>query len=257
MKKIIRFVLIAVVVLILLVVLGVHFFLDGAIKRGVETIGPKLTKTEVKLNSVSLSLLSGSGKIKGLVVGNPEGFKTPSAISVGNASLALQPKSLLSDKVVVNSILLEGPEITFETDLKSVNLKKILSNVEEASGGSEKGPSQPKQPEANAGKKLEVDDFLIKGGKVHVSVPMLNQSAIVNLPEIHLQDLGKGPEGITAGELSRLVLKEVVAKAEEAASGVLSDMSKGGQFLTKDLGLSTNTAQKVTKGLGDLLKKKQ
>ena len=77
MKKIIRLVLIAVVVLALLVVVGVHFFLDGAIKRGVETIGPKLTKTQVTLNNVSLSLLSGSGKMKGLVVGNPEGFKTP------------------------------------------------------------------------------------------------------------------------------------------------------------------------------------
>jgi len=257
MKKIIRWGLIAVVVLILLAVLGVHFFLDGAIKRGVETIGPKLTKTDVKVNSVSLSLLSGSGKIKGLLVGNPEGFKTPSAISVGNASLALQPKSLLSDKVVVNSISVEGPEITFETDLKSVNLKKILNNVEEASGGGEKAPSQPKEPEAKAGKKLQVDDFLIKGGKVHVNVAIMNQSATVNLPEIHLQDLGKGPEGITAAELAKLVLKEIVAKSEDAASGVLSDMAKGGKFLTKDLGLSTNTAEKVTKGLGDLLKKKQ
>jgi len=256
MKKIIRLVLIAVVVLALLVVVGVHFFLDGAIKRGVETIGPKLTKTQVTLNNVSLSLLSGSGKMKGLVVGNPEGFKTQSAISVGNASLALQPKSLLADKVVVNSILFEAPEITFETDLKSVNLKKILSNVEEASGGSEKTPSQPKQSEAKAGKKLQVDDFLIKGGKVHVNVPIMNQSATVNLPEIHMQDLGKGPDGITAAELSRLVLKEIVAKAEDAASSALSDMAKDGKFLTKDLGLSTNTAEKVTKGLGDLLKKK-
>jgi len=152
--------------------------------------------------------------------------------------------------------LFEAPEITFETDLKSVNLKKILSNVEEASGGSEKTPSQPKQSEAKAGKKLQVDDFLIKGGKVHVNVPIMNQSATVNLPEIHMQDLGKGPDGITAAELSRLVLKEIVAKAEDAASSALSDMAKDGKFLTKDLGLSTNTAEKVTKGLGDLLKKK-
>jgi uncharacterized protein involved in outer membrane biogenesis len=252
MKKIIRIILIALVVLIVLAVLAVHLFLDGAIKSGVESIGPTLTKTEIKLNSVGLSLLSGSGKIKGLVVGNPEGFKTPSAISVGNASLELQPRSLLSDKVIIKSISVEGPEITFETDLKSVNLKMILNNLEEATGGSEKTPSQPKQPEAKAGKKLEVGDFLIKGGKVHVSVPILNQSATVNLPEIHLQDLGKGPDGITAAELSKRVLTEIVNKSEEVAAGVLSDMMKGGKFMTKDLGISTNAAEKVTKGLGDL-----
>src|SRR5215813_13212167 len=175
MKKIIRFVLIAVVVLILLIVLGVHFFLDGAIKRGVETIGPKLTKTDVKLDSVSLSLLSGSGKLKGLVVGNPEGFKTPSAIQVGNASLALQPRSILSDKVVIKSINIQAPEITFETDLKANNLSKIVANLQAATGGGEtpKSGATPQPKEAKAGKKLQVDDFLITGGKIHVSVTAL------------------------------------------------------------------------------------
>ena len=69
-------------------------------------------KVQVKLDSVNLSLLSGSGKVQGLIVGNPEGFKTPQAISVGAASLALQPASLLADKIVVESINVQAPEIT-------------------------------------------------------------------------------------------------------------------------------------------------
>src|SRR5690242_13773529 len=117
MKKIITRVVIVLLVLIVVAALAVHFFLDGAIKRGVETFGPKLTKVDVKLDTVSLSILSGSGKVKGLFVGNPEGFKSPSAIQVGTASLALQPSSILSDKVVIHSINVQGPEITFETDL--------------------------------------------------------------------------------------------------------------------------------------------
>ena len=97
---------------------------------------------------------------------------------------------------------------------------------------------------------------MIRGGKVHVSVPMLNQSATVNLPEIHLQDLGKGSDGITAAELSRQVLQVIVEKAEQEASGVLADMMKGGKFMGKDLGGATNTVNQATKGLGELLKKK-
>src|SRR5262245_21352420 len=166
MKKFIRRTILVLVLLIILGAVGVHFFLDSAIKKGVETFGPQITKVSVKLDSVSLSLLSGSGKIQGLVVGNPEGFKTPSAISVGTASLALQPRSLLSDKIVVKSIILKAPEITFETDLKNVNLKKILANVEEAAGGAK----ETKEKEAKPGKKLEVDEFKITGGKVRVSV---------------------------------------------------------------------------------------
>src|SRR3954467_15828077 len=196
MKKIIVRVFIGFLVLALLAVLAVHFFLDSAIKRGVETIGPKLTKVEVKLEGVSLSLLTGAGKIKGLVIGNPAGFKSPSAIQVGTASLALQPNSLLSDKIIIKSINVQAPEVTFESDLKSVNLKKILANLEESTGGSAKEPSKPKangETTSKEQKKLQVDQFIISGGKVHVSITPLGQSATVPLPEIHLADLGKGP----------------------------------------------------------------
>jgi len=258
MKKIVVRILIALVVVVLLAALAVRLFLDGAIKRGVETIGPKLTKTDVKLDAVSLSLLSGSGKIKGLLVGNPEGFKAPSAISVGTASLALKPGSLLSDKIVVQSINVESPEVTFETELHANNLKKILANLEESTGGGEK--EKPKEKEAKPGKKLQVDDFLISAGKVHVRVttPVGSKEATVPLPEIHFTDLGQGPEGITAAELSKKVLKEILEKASEAAAKeatkLASDLSKGASDLSKSL--ATNAVEKATKSIGDLFKKK-
>src|SRR5512137_1595591 len=104
MKKIIVGTLISLVVVLVLAILAVGLFLDKAIKSAVETFGPKLTKVDITLQSVNLSLLSGSGAIKGLVVGNPQGFKTPSAITVGTASLTLKPSSLLSEKIVIKSI---------------------------------------------------------------------------------------------------------------------------------------------------------
>ena len=100
MKKIIVRLLILLVILLVPAVVALHLFLDSAVKKAVEIAGPELMKVQVKLDSVNLSLLSGSGKVQGLVVGNPEGFKTPQAISVGAASLALQPASLLADKIV-------------------------------------------------------------------------------------------------------------------------------------------------------------
>src|SRR5262245_22231650 len=126
MKKILISVLVGLLVLLVVIGLGVVFFLDSAVKKGIETVGPMLTKVEVKLDSVNLSLLSGSGKIKGLLVGNPEGYKTPSAIQVGEASLALQPGSVFSDKVIIHSVSVIGPQVNFETDLKGNNLSKIL-----------------------------------------------------------------------------------------------------------------------------------
>src|SRR5579871_6000224 len=113
MKKLLVRALIALLVLIILGVLAVGLFLDGAVKRGIETVGPMLTQVEVKLDSASISLLSGSGKLKGLLVGNPTGYKTPSAIQVGDATLAIQPGSIFSSKVIIHSINVQAPEITF------------------------------------------------------------------------------------------------------------------------------------------------
>jgi len=266
MKKFLIRALIVLIVLLLLAAVGVHFFLDSAIKRGVETVGPKVTKVDVKLGGVSLSLLSGSGKIKGLVIGNPPGFKTPSAINVGTAGLKLQPKSLLGDKVIIESVSVDGPEVTLENQLTSINLKKILANLQESAGApGEKKPAEPSANEPGANKKLQVNDFLIKNGKVHVSVntPIGSQSATVALPEIHLKDLGTGPEGITPVELAQLVLKEIIEYSLKEGEKVVADIAKGAQYstgdITKQLGTnvlgSSNTLDKAAKGLGDLLNK--
>lgn len=255
MKKLVIRILIGLVVLLVLGVLAVGFFMDSIVKRGIETVGPMLTKVEVKLDAVSLSLLSGSGKIKGLVVGNPEGFKTPSAIQVGSASLALQPGSIFGDKVIIKSIQVQAPEITFETDLRANNLSKILDNLEATTGG---GSSATNSAQSKANRKLEVDDFLISGGKIHVSLTTLGgQSATVPLPEVHLTDLGKGPDGITAAELTKRVIQAVEKAAVQASSSAVSDLAKGATGLTKDAGkTATGAAEKLGQGIGGLFKKK-
>ena len=257
MKKLVLRILIAAVVLILLVVMAIHFFLDAGIKKGIETFGPRLAKVEIKLDSVSLSLLSGSGSVKGLFVGNPEGFKTPSAIKVGTASLALQPGSLFSDKVVIKSINVQAPEITYETDFKSSNLKRIISNLEAATGGGANAPAQTNQ--AKAGKKLEVDEFVISGAKLHLGIdsPLGGTSTTVPLVDIHLSELGTGPEGITAADLTKKVLGAVEKEAASVAVHAASDIGKGAADLTKGAGSSaSNAVNSVTKGIGDLFKKK-
>jgi hypothetical protein len=257
MKKIVLRVGLGLVILIVLGILTVSLFLDGAVKRGVETFGPRLTKVTVKLDKVSLSMLSGSGSIKGLIVGNPEGFKSPQAISVGSAKLVLKPGSLLSDKVVIHQIEVIAPEITFEGGLGGNNLGKILANVEEASGGTSTNTAVQTEAQG-AGKKLQVDDFTITGAKVYVSVTGVTEKPLpVVIPEIHLTNLGQGPEGITSAELTKLVLSAIEKGALKAASGTIADLSKGATALTKDLGKSGGgSVTNITKGLGDLFKKK-
>jgi uncharacterized protein involved in outer membrane biogenesis len=260
MKKILVRICIALVVLVVLAALAVHFFLDGAVKRGVETVGPKLTKTEVKLDGVHLSLLSGSGKIKGLIVGNPDPYKTPHAISVGTAALAVQTGSLLSDKLIIRSINLEAPEITFEGGLTGNNLSKILANLNEATSGpngTNVANATPKE-QKQANKKLQVDDFTITGAKLTANITDLGgKSLTIPLPTIHLVNLGTGPEGITVAELTKQVISAIEKESLQAVSTHSADIGKAAESLTKSLGKDSGGAvSNVTQGIGNLFKKK-
>ena len=259
MKKILVRICIALVVLIVLALLSVHFFLDGAVKSGIETIGPKVTKVDVKLDGVHLSFLSGAGSIKGLVIGNPDPYKTPHSISVGTAAIELKPGSLLSDKIIIKSINVESPEIAFEGGLSGNNLSKLLANMNETTSGpnsTNMGGATPKE-EKKAGKKLEVDDFQITNAKLTATITDLGGKTLtLTLKPIHLTNLGTGPDGITPTELTKQVISEIEKQAVAAVTSEAGDLSKVAETLSKGLGKNSGALTNVTQGLGNLFKNK-
>lgn len=264
MKKIILIVGGVVVVLVIGLVIFLTLSLDSLVKKGVETVGPQITKTQMTLEKAAISLISGSGALHNFVVGNPEGYKTAAAIKVGEASVGVSPSSVLSDKIHVTHVRVVGPEITFEGSLGAKNnLSKIMENVEAATGGGEAGSKdKPASAPAEGGKKLQVDDFLISGAKVNVTLTALGgRTLTVSIPDIHFTNLGSGPEGITAGELTKMVLnginketfkavEKAVADVGKQAVGAFNDLTKGGTN-------SLNDAAQTLKGVGDLFKKKK
>ncbi|MGA3164004.1 MAG: AsmA family protein [Verrucomicrobiota bacterium] len=259
LKKILLGIGIGLVALIVIMVIIVSFFLGSIVKTGIETVGPEIAKVSVKLDGVHLSLLTGSAKIKGLVIGNPEGYKTPHAISVGSAAVGVNSLSVLSDKIVVRSVRVEAPEITFEGNpFGGNNLGKIMDNVNAATKSSA-APSTnaPVRAGKKPARKYEVDDFLITGAKVHVSLTgMGGKEMTLPLPPIHLTDLGKGNEGLTATDLTRRVLDAITTATLKAVSSAATDIGKSAGKLGKETGKAVGKgANKITKGIGDLFGK--
>lgn len=259
MKKILIRVIIVVVLLVIIGIVAVGLSLDRIVKTAIEKVGSKLTGVEVKTESVGVSVLSGNGSVKGFVVGNPSGFKSPWAIKVDKASMGLQPSSVFADKVIIKSIKVEGPEIAleFNMDPRANNLSTILANVKGVqSTGQASAPAQAPstQETKSASKKIQVDEFVITGARFHLSSPLLNKELVTPpIPDIRLMDLGKGPEGITGAELAEKVLE---ALKEPAARAALSSMSDLGNVSIKVPDLKqagTNALDKAAKGLGNLL----
>lgn len=253
MKKLILRTALVLVVLVVLAIVGIGLSLNTAIKKGVETLGPQITKVDIQLAGVNLSLFSGSGSVKGLVIGNPEGYKTPHAISVGSTSLSVSPGSLLSDKIVVKSIRVEAPEITFEVGPGGSNLQKIQANLKSSLGSGASSATPPADGEKKPAKKLQVDEVVITGGKVTLGASVLGGKVTeAALPELQLKDLGTGPDGITAAELGQRVLSLVMEGAIKVGGDEL--VKAGKDALNKT---ANDAAGKATKALGDLFNKKK
>jgi len=248
MKRIVRILLGLVVLLVILGVVAI-FFLGTIVKSGVEKVGPRVAKVPIKLEGADISLFNGKGELKGFVVGNPEGFKSPEAIKVGSVAVALVPRTVLGDKVVIQSIKIVAPEITYETSLKGSNLQKLLDNV---GGSAQQDESAPTKDQQATKTKLQVDDLVITGGKVHVAAAIVG-STTIPLPEIHLKDMGQGPDGITPAELSQKILSAVLDATTKTV------MANAGKLPEAGKALGTGAADQLKKagsGVSDLFKSK-
>jgi len=237
MKIFLKFVGILAVILIIFAV-GVGFYVGPIAKAAIENLGPKITKVPVTVEAVNVSLPTGTAGVKELVIGNPEGFQNPQAMSLGNASIRLNPKSVFSDKIVIHSIRIDSPEIFFEGGLGGNNLSKIMDNVNASAGSHTEARSPETSAQTTASStekpapKLQVDEFLITGAKTHVILPGITSApTTLTLPEIRLTGLGQSTEGITAAELLQKVLTQVtsttfqeVAKAVPNAGDALKNL---------------------------------
>jgi len=258
MRKLFLSVVIVLVVLIIVAVIVVGFLLGTIVKTGMETVGPKITQVSIKVDAVNLSLLTGSARVKGLVVGNPEGYKTPQAISVGSAAVGVNPFSVLSDKIVIRSVRVEAPEITFEGGLGGNNLSKIMDNMNAiAKNGGPASTNTTARAGNEPGRKIEVDDFLITGAMVHVSLTGVSgKEMTLPLPDIHFTNLGKGSAGITVADLPRRVLGAITTATIKTVANATADIGKSAGNVGKDIGKSLGTGtSNITKGLGGLFKK--
>lgn len=224
--------------------------MDSIIKKGVETAGPKIAGVEMKLDSASVSLLSGKAALRGLLVGNPPGFKTPCAIKVGQASAVLKLSSLLGDKIVVQSAHLQAPEVTFEGSLKGNNLGRILESIRQFIAAEKSAQAKPPR---RAGKRIRVDHLAVTGGVINLSAtPLSGKSLRIPMPDIHLTELGKDPGGISAGELVEKLFGALFDHAVKAAAEALGQAGGEAADAAKSIGeAAAERAERSAPRIGD------
>jgi len=221
--------------------------LGPIITRAVEHFGSAITQTRVDLEETEISASSGQGALRGLRVSNPENFKTESAFEFSEVGLMIDVSTLTQPTVVVKEVLIAGPEITYELGAGGSNIDAIKKNIDGyvKSLGLQEGKGDKEKAAAKEGKKLIIEKFSLRDGKVNVSAAFLEgKTMTVRLPNIELRDIGKAKGGASPGEVSKQMfaaLNQAVSKAVsgldlgeakklvgDVASGVKDELEKGG-----------------------------
>jgi len=249
MKYLVKFLLL-IVGLGIIAIIVVSMSLNGLVKSGVETMGPKVMGVPVTLGEVDISLLSGGTDMRAslneLIIKNPEGYETDYAFSLPNIRVRVNRNSVLTDTVIVEEILIEGPAITFEGSLLGSNLGDIQDNVKRntRSGSNDEMEEEEKNEKHEDGeepeKKVHIKKVTMKNATINLSLFGGNIDPIqLTLPDFELHDIGKESGGTSFQEASAKIFDAIYA-------AIIKAVTKSGKLIPKGLDQLGKTAE----GLG-------
>ncbi|MDK2745160.1 MAG: hypothetical protein H8K03_20570 [Nitrospira sp.] len=218
--------------------------LDAQIASAIRRYGPEITGVPISLSGANISLVDGRAGLRGLIVGNPDGFRTEHALSLGEISMTLDIGSLTTDVIRIKEITLVEPEITYEYTAAGSNLDRLQRNIEryisrQHGEGNTSGDSE-------SGKKLVIEHLYIMNGTVRVRTEILGrQSVSMTLPDLHLQNIGKKSNGTTTGEAMKQILGPIVQQTGTSVASL--GVGTAGKVIQKGMDTATDTIKRLFK----------
>jgi uncharacterized protein involved in outer membrane biogenesis len=192
--------------------------------------------TRVSVGSVDISLESGRGTVRDLVVANPEGFSREEMFRLAEITVDVDVKSLNKDPIVIDEVTVSAPQVRVEMNAQAqTNVGKVKSAVDQYQSA-----SAPKERKQDSGfeKRFVIRRFVFEEGTVEVDATAMEVDAVdAELPPVRLSDVGGArgdtPDGIGKtvsraflGAVGNVVAQQVQARAAEAAKQKASDAAK-------------------------------
>ena len=248
----------ALIALVLLVLVGsavfVYFNGQGLIRDGVEQYGPEVTGTDVQLASVRFSPMAGEAGLDGFLLGSPKGFSAPYTMKVDSVDIALEPKSLFEETILIKRIAIDAPAIVYERGKSGTNLDALQRNIEAFTG-----PSSADESATTQTTNVAIEELIIKGAQLQIISGEKGLEALrlgehsMTLADVRLTDIGVKEGGIPPSEAARLAMDALMPQIGKALAS-----SQGKKLLQQALGdkinLDQNLQDQVKETLGDKAK---
>ncbi len=227
MKKLIKIIAGIFAVLAVLSV-ALEFSLDAIVPKAFNAAAPGVLGVPASLDAADLSLVRGHAALRGLHVGNPEGYKTDGLLDLGSVSVTLDNSTLLSDTIIIKEIAVADLVLTYERGLLNSNLGALIDRLSAGEDRAEETAAEEKK----AGKKVIIEKVVVSGIRMNVSVTgaaaLTGGGAIpIPLPTITLTDLGKEKDGVTFVEAVGNILKAIAGAAGSAIAGAGNLLGQG------------------------------
>jgi uncharacterized protein involved in outer membrane biogenesis len=242
MKKILTIITLAVLISIAGGAWWLYDSLDALVASLIREYGTDITGVPVKLSSAKIMVADGTATLHNLVVGNPPGYKTSHALSFDEITMKLDIDSLTKNVIVIREISITQPDVSYEYAASGSNLEAIQQNINRyvSQNFGVNGAPRPEKP----GKKLIIDNVYVKNGKIDVTAEILNGREVsIPLPELHLIDIGKRPNGASAGEVTKQILGGIMQGATKAVGGL--NLGIGVDSLKKDAGAVADRIKRI------------
>jgi hypothetical protein len=244
MKKSIKttsIVLLAVLTLVAVVVIAIDIVADYALKAGVEVAATKTLNVGVSVGEIDLAIMAGKLGISNLLINNPPGYQHDKLLELKDAQIEVNVKSLLSDRVSIRNIKLDGVDVVLEQrGVSGNNLQDIIKTISE--GRKAKG-------EIGKGKrKLHIDNLEISNITVKAKllpVPGRADTITLKLDPIVMTNLGSDNK-LDMAELSGRILLAIAGGVANKGTGILPKEMTGAMKLT--LGTAIDLGKTATKG---------
>ena len=218
-------------ILFLIVLLIAAYFAAGfLVKQAVSTIVPPITQTTASVQDVDVSLFSGKIGLKGFQLGNPSGFSDKNIFELKELDVSFDPKSILSEKIVVHSVKIDGVKVNAEANVKTETNVGVLNKNVQSYLGTDKNtkPTEKKTATAPAteegGKAVVIKDLTISNSSMEAGIA--GQSVVVPLPTIQLKNVGENKKQ-TIADVIALVLNKISVESVTAFATASKDLVKG------------------------------
>ncbi len=187
---------------VLMIVAGAAFWLfnslDALVQAGIEKFGPEVTQVSVK---------------------------------VGTIRLRMDPTSIAGEVVLIHEVIIQSPDVTYESGAAGNNLETIQKNIESYvarfSGG--------KKDDSASKKKLIIENLYIRDARVNVntaltSVVTAGQTVSSPVPDLHLRDIGKREGGASPDAAMKQVWGALMRSTGNVVSKIGGAIAEGAKI---------------------------